>query len=106
MDRLAAVLPALVHRSDDHDRRLTAVGGTLQLLADLEAVLLRQHGLDQREVGPLAIEDLDARETVLREHDLIARTAERIAQLLDASRLIVDDEYPGFENRHGLSRAI
>ncbi len=93
MERVLAVFAALVDGGHQHHRSACAVRRALDLLADLEAVLLGDHRLDERQVGLEAREHLDALEAVLGHFHAEAGRLQGGDDLIDAPRVVVDQQY-------------
>jgi hypothetical protein len=70
-----------------------AVRCPLELLADLKAVFLRDHRLNEDHVRVQAMECFHSRQPVGRDLDGVARADQRLAEAFDASRLVVDEKY-------------
>src|SRR5258706_15196825 len=93
VERLRPVLSPLVHPGCDEHRRSPTVGGSFELLADLEPMLLRNHRLDQDHVGVQAMEGLDTRYAVGRDLDAVPGADERLAETFDTTRLVGAGQY-------------
>ena len=77
---------------EDHGRHLGR-GVRLDLAADLEAVHLRHHDVDDHEIGAVGRELPEGRFAVLRDQDLVAEALEvDLKELADVRRVVGDQD--------------
>ncbi len=79
---------------DEHDRRIGAGIGALQLAAQHRAVRSRKAGGDEDELGFEAAENRRAVGNGLGNRDLVPRLPQRSNDPLEALRMVVDDQDP------------